>query len=191
MDGSRSDGYIDGYETYSVAEAKNQLPKLIDRALAGEEVVITRRGKPVVELKQVRGRGPLPKAIHDWLFRANALASSVGLTSVEILDLLNETDQDEHIFGRSFCPDAWLKKDSANHAYLNAVEDELLVSEFAARGGVGASPQSRGPLAHGRVPWGKPGPMPPSIRVLVGGSRLAPGLWFLDALDCSQTGRTA
>ena len=36
---------------YSVADAKNQLPKLIDRALAGEEVVITRRGRPVVELR--------------------------------------------------------------------------------------------------------------------------------------------
>ena len=32
---------------YSVADAKNKLPKLIDRALGGEEVVITRRGKPV------------------------------------------------------------------------------------------------------------------------------------------------
>ncbi len=35
---------------YSVAEAKNTLPRLIDRALAGEEVVITRHGKPVVEI---------------------------------------------------------------------------------------------------------------------------------------------
>ena len=48
-------------KTYSVAEAKNQLPKLIDKALAGEEVVITRRGKPVVELKRVPVRPPAPK----------------------------------------------------------------------------------------------------------------------------------
>jgi prevent-host-death family protein len=40
---------------HSVAEAKNRLPKLIDRALQGEDVVITRHGKPVVELK------PIPK----------------------------------------------------------------------------------------------------------------------------------
>ena len=39
---------------YSVAEAKNTLPKLIDRALHGEEVVITRHGKPVAELRSVR-----------------------------------------------------------------------------------------------------------------------------------------
>lgn len=36
---------------YSVAEAKNNLPKLLDRVLAGEEVVITRRGKPIVRLE--------------------------------------------------------------------------------------------------------------------------------------------
>ena len=39
--------------THSVAEAKNQLSKLINRALKGEGVVITRRGRPVVELKPV------------------------------------------------------------------------------------------------------------------------------------------
>lgn len=35
---------------YSVAEAKNNLPKLLDRMLAGEDVVITRRGKPIARL---------------------------------------------------------------------------------------------------------------------------------------------
>lgn len=39
--------------TYSVADAKTNLPRLIDRALGGESVVITRRGLPVVELKPV------------------------------------------------------------------------------------------------------------------------------------------
>jgi antitoxin (DNA-binding transcriptional repressor) of toxin-antitoxin stability system len=36
---------------HSVAEAKNKLPELIDRALKGEDVVITRHGRPVVEIK--------------------------------------------------------------------------------------------------------------------------------------------
>ncbi len=35
---------------YSVAEAKTHLSRLIDRALAGESVTITRRGKPAVTL---------------------------------------------------------------------------------------------------------------------------------------------
>jgi antitoxin (DNA-binding transcriptional repressor) of toxin-antitoxin stability system len=92
---------------YSVADAKNHLPKLIDRALAGEEVVITRRGKPVVALKRVPVRAPASNAIHEWLFQRTRSRPGVGLTSVQILDLLNETDQDEHIFGRQFSgPDA-------------------------------------------------------------------------------------
>jgi prevent-host-death family protein len=37
--------------TYSVAEAKNRLSVLIDKAIEGEEVVITRHGKPVAELR--------------------------------------------------------------------------------------------------------------------------------------------
>src|SRR5690242_5014949 len=92
---------------YSVADAKNHLPKLIDRALEGEEVIITRRGKPVVQLKQVPIRPSASKAIHDWLFQRTRSRPGVGLTSVQILDLLNETDEDEHIFGRQLSdPDA-------------------------------------------------------------------------------------
>jgi prevent-host-death family protein len=54
--------------THSVAEAKNQLSKLIDRALKGEGVVITRRGAPVVELKPVRpAPGPITEADIEWL----------------------------------------------------------------------------------------------------------------------------
>jgi prevent-host-death family protein len=41
---------------HSVAEAKNRLSDLIDRTIAGEAVVITRHGHPVVELKPVRPR---------------------------------------------------------------------------------------------------------------------------------------
>ncbi len=48
--------------THTVAEAKNQLSKLIDRALKGEGIVITRRGQPVVELKPVR---PVPRPIAE------------------------------------------------------------------------------------------------------------------------------
>jgi prevent-host-death family protein len=54
--------------TYSVAEAKNQLSKLIGRALKGEGVVITRRGQPVVELRPVRPPPrPITEADLEWL----------------------------------------------------------------------------------------------------------------------------
>ena len=39
--------------SHSIAEAKNQLSELINRALKGEGVVITRHGHPVVELKPI------------------------------------------------------------------------------------------------------------------------------------------
>jgi antitoxin (DNA-binding transcriptional repressor) of toxin-antitoxin stability system len=42
--------------TYSVSEAKNQLSRLIDRALAGEEVVITRHHRALAELKAFPAR---------------------------------------------------------------------------------------------------------------------------------------
>jgi prevent-host-death family protein len=38
---------------HSVVEAKNRLSELIDRALKGEGVVITRHGRPVAELKPI------------------------------------------------------------------------------------------------------------------------------------------
>jgi len=55
-------------DTHSVAEAKNQLSRLIDLALDGQTVVITRHGTPVVELRPVT---PAPRAVSeaaiDWL----------------------------------------------------------------------------------------------------------------------------
>jgi len=77
---------------YSVVEAKNTLPKLIDRALQGEEVVITRHGKPVAELRAVQQRPAPPRGTLEWLRSRRDARPGVGLTSVEILDLLYETD---------------------------------------------------------------------------------------------------
>ncbi|MGC2415292.1 MAG: type II toxin-antitoxin system prevent-host-death family antitoxin [Stellaceae bacterium] len=97
---------------YSVADAKNHLPKLIDRALQGEEVIITRRGKPVVELRPAAPRGSRPKGIHEWLAERTRSRPSVGLNSVQILDLLNEIDEDEHLFGHQRSdPDAGRGRD--------------------------------------------------------------------------------
>lgn len=56
--------------THSVAKAKNQLSKLIDRALKGEGVVITRHGHPVVELKPIpEPARAVSEADLDWLAR--------------------------------------------------------------------------------------------------------------------------
>jgi len=63
--------------TYSIAEAKARLSQLIDQALAGEEVTITRDGKPVAELRakapsSVRGR-PSPHLVDELARRAKRL----------------------------------------------------------------------------------------------------------------------
>ncbi len=53
---------------HSVADAKNRLSELIDRALSGEDVVITRHGHPVVELRPVVAAArPVTAADVDWL----------------------------------------------------------------------------------------------------------------------------
>ncbi len=54
--------------THSVADAKNKLSELIDRALQGEHVVITRHGTPVVEMKPVsKPQRQMTQADLDWL----------------------------------------------------------------------------------------------------------------------------
>jgi prevent-host-death family protein len=53
---------------HSVAEAKDQLSSLIDRAMRGEEVVITRHGRPIVALKAIaRTARPMTEADLEWL----------------------------------------------------------------------------------------------------------------------------
>ena len=56
---------------HSVVEAKNNLSDLIARAEKGEEVVITRHGLPVVEIKSLQpmktGPRPMTPADFDWL----------------------------------------------------------------------------------------------------------------------------
>ena len=72
---------------YSIAQAKDQLPKLVDEALAGEQVTITRHGKPVAELRPTvnasAGR-PSAKLIDEIAARAKTLPS-LGENAVDII----------------------------------------------------------------------------------------------------------
>lgn len=56
---------MDTMATCTKAEAQDRLPELIDRAPAGERVVITRDGRPLVELLPVEAEpGPVrPEAL--------------------------------------------------------------------------------------------------------------------------------
>lgn len=77
--------------TYSVATAKNGLPGLIDRALDGEEVIISRHGRPVAELRPVaQARAPKTAVSYDRLRARRKARPAVAITSVALLDELYE-----------------------------------------------------------------------------------------------------
>ena len=81
--------------THSVAEAKANLPRLIDRALEGEEVVITRRGKPVAELRGTQSRPsamPNQVAAYERLVAGRVCHLPDGLTAVSLLDAIYEQE---------------------------------------------------------------------------------------------------
>jgi prevent-host-death family protein len=76
--------------TYSVADAKTNLPRLIDKALGGEEVVITRHGKPVAELRPVAAPARTSeKATFEWLC-SRRLRPAVPIGSVDLLNMIYE-----------------------------------------------------------------------------------------------------
>lgn len=80
--------------SYSVAQAKNELPRLIDKAMNGEEVVITRRGLPVVEVRATWSATQCYEG--DPLERLRELRDQQkpsGLTSVELLREMYEDDE--------------------------------------------------------------------------------------------------
>jgi len=72
--------------TYSIAEALDWLSQLIDEALAGEEVTITRDDKPVAELRAIeparRGLDP------DFLAHLAARAKTRQLIGENAVDIL-------------------------------------------------------------------------------------------------------
>lgn len=71
---------------YSLAQAKDQLSRLIDEALRGEIVTITRHGKPVVSLSP-SAPGPKPltiQYIREMRRRAQA-RPSLGADSVTLI----------------------------------------------------------------------------------------------------------
>ena len=81
--------------THSVSIARKRLTELINRALAGESVTITRRGRPVVELKPVPPPKPEPRPITpadvDWLVSRRR----GRMSSVDAVTLLRQMRDEE------------------------------------------------------------------------------------------------
>jgi prevent-host-death family protein len=80
--------------THSIAEAKNQLSELINRALKGEGVVITRHGHPVVELKPVLETVRAVSAVDlDWLAKHRIAKRSATKNAGELVSTMRDEDQ--------------------------------------------------------------------------------------------------
>ena len=79
--------------THSIAEAKNKLPELIDRALKGEGIVITRHGRPVAELRPIPEPG---RRITDedlgWLDKQRNPARKASIDSVTLVRQIREEE---------------------------------------------------------------------------------------------------
>lgn len=81
--------------SYSVAHAKEQLSKLIDQALAGESVVITRHGKPVVALHSLEAREPIRKPSAELIDRIAAEAKKRGPLGISGVDIVRQMRDEE------------------------------------------------------------------------------------------------
>jgi len=68
-------------KTVSIAEAKARLPALVQAAEAGEQVVITRHGKPVAEVTPIRA-----PSRQDWEAGLDWLASRWPMRAPAIQD---------------------------------------------------------------------------------------------------------
>ena len=81
--------------SYGAFEAKNKFSELLDRAERGEEVVITRHGKPVARLVPQKDEATEQKRIREALehlrqTRAMLKARGVKFTAEEIRELRDE-----------------------------------------------------------------------------------------------------
>jgi prevent-host-death family protein len=78
---------------HSVAEARNNLSKLIDRAIEGDSVVITRHGQPVVELRPLAERGrPMTDADLDWLKAHRVGRKRPKLNAAELVSRMRDDE---------------------------------------------------------------------------------------------------
>lgn len=75
-------------------EAKTSLSKLVDQALKGEEVILARRGQPLVRLVPVTSTsGRRPMGLHAMAFSDEAAAESMRPLSDEDLGFWQDDDR--------------------------------------------------------------------------------------------------
>jgi prevent-host-death family protein len=77
---------------YTIAEARNSFTKLVDRALAGEEVTITRRGKPVAKIVPSAPRKGMSIDL-EWLDRVRVKPSGPNADNTSLVELMRREDR--------------------------------------------------------------------------------------------------
>jgi len=80
--------------TYTVAQAKDNLSRLIDEALEGNPVTITRHGKPVVRITPMATEAPkaMTDAEIDRLARFRATQQPLPISTAEIVRAMRDED---------------------------------------------------------------------------------------------------
>ncbi len=73
-------------ERIGAFEAKTQLPRLLRRVQAAERFIITRHGRPVVEL--VPYVGPAPERVTETIGRLRSLRERLGRRGVRFEDVV-------------------------------------------------------------------------------------------------------
>ena len=88
--------------SYSVAEAKNRLPALIAAAERGEQVTITRYGRPVAELRPVVAKAPRRVTAEsiDWIEQQLADIPKREVDGATLVDQMREADYDPELSDR-------------------------------------------------------------------------------------------
>jgi antitoxin (DNA-binding transcriptional repressor) of toxin-antitoxin stability system len=89
--------YIRSMGKHSIADAQGRLPELIDRALQGEEVVITRDGVAVVEVRPVTPVAPARPLTQEDMDRLAARRAGRIPSKIDAGTLLSQMrDEEEH-----------------------------------------------------------------------------------------------
>ena len=78
--------------TTNVADAKVQLARLIEKALAGEEIVISKHGKPLVKLVPY-GRDTRPRNLSVRVWEGEVKLAEDDALPAELVDAFAGTDE--------------------------------------------------------------------------------------------------
>ncbi len=86
---------VGAMEEHCVAEARERLAELVERALDGEEVLITQDGQPVIELRPIpvsRPAKPVSKAGLEWLDAHRITPLKIGDSGKLVREMRDEGD---------------------------------------------------------------------------------------------------